>query len=934
MSQQFDVNVTEWRVLKAVQPLFATPIHWELEARTGSADHNVTATANAITFDSDQEIFAYEMRELCIHLTHLAEFRLEQQSFESCREKMRRLLLCLENLVLERVLDDPDAQEVLTPPVESEYESKDFYQPTSLARMALKKVSDWLRFDTSDSDLEQMSTAHNIHPDLYAPEEQIYKKLQALGRIMENRVKQEIPLLDVCKAFINLRPTVDRFLDLKERTIKVNRVVDGLPQQTNAASLTLQRNTKVVHGGIISDVCGTIREFENRKFRIRFDKEDLWYNRADPQSPVSTNNSRMISLGDLLERGFFSNERDGDIFSPNDKAVLTLSLARSLIHLWQGLWTRGPWTAESIRFVYATNEILDRHNPYINCTVARSTEEEPQLIKPTLHDLELSVLGFAQLLAEIEIGQRIRLDLSTLTIESFRQGIENAMKPRRNEFGRADYNAAVEKCLQFTVLLRRRYTYEKDGLLDGRDDLLAVARDILYINIIKPLEKNFCQIPNTAAAMCPRPLKLEGHGTSYEPVTPMPPVVGGNISLNYPNTQRPKGNDTAVMLFDGESTTRLEHVTRAKAFFEAFKRFRKHHITPKVMEGRNDRPRIRIAVLDTGIDLENVDIRGLVDEIKDTRKKQNIPQKDRTPIREIQNFTGEDEVDIIGHGTHVAGLVLQTAPDADLYIAKVSHGNSFTDMGAIVKAIKWAVMNKADIINMSFGCDTDVVIVAEALDAALNDQSEDHASNTKRSKPVVLAAAANNGPNSKRMFPARHPGVIAVHSLDGKGNDEGGMNPSRRGFYENFGTLGLGIEVSWDEMRSGSNLGPDISNSTVTTTHYKSGSSYATPILAGIVANCIEWLDYMVAKGQLEVNQYSYLRKPKGIRLMLMKQSAEVGDILSIAPWILWLEGQKDPEDPNDPLNPVNDREAPRQVDEKADNRVLHSLLAELNPIS
>lgn len=58
---------------------------------------------------------------------------------------------------------------------------------------------------------------------------------------------------------------------------------------------------------------------------------------------------------------------------------------------------------------------------------------------------------------------------------------------------------------------------------------------------------------------------------------------------------------------------------------------------------------------------------------------------DRNSIKEAKSFTGDDGVDGFGHGTHVAGLVLRTAPDADLYIAKVSRGKNFTDTRAIAK---------------------------------------------------------------------------------------------------------------------------------------------------------------------------------------------------------------------------------------------------------
>jgi subtilisin family serine protease len=49
-------------------------------------------------------------------------------------------------------------------------------------------------------------------------------------------------------------------------------------------------------------------------------------------------------------------------------------------------------------------------------------------------------------------------------------------------------------------------------------------------------------------------------------------------------------------------------------------------------------------------------------------------------IKECRNFCGdrkntEDVTDIDGHGTHVAGIILQLAPRAELYIARVCQGD-------------------------------------------------------------------------------------------------------------------------------------------------------------------------------------------------------------------------------------------------------------------
>ena len=69
---------------------------------------------------------------------------------------------------------------------------------------------------------------------------------------------------------------------------------------------------------------------------------------------------------------------------------------------------------------------------------------------------------------------------------------------------------------------------------------------------------------------------------------------------------------------------------------------------------------IKIAVLDTGVDLTHSFIKGA--------KKQN-----RIKLTKcfVEGVTTQDSH---GHGTHVAALLLKVAPDAQLYIAKVATG--------------------------------------------------------------------------------------------------------------------------------------------------------------------------------------------------------------------------------------------------------------------
>jgi subtilisin family serine protease len=76
------------------------------------------------------------------------------------------------------------------------------------------------------------------------------------------------------------------------------------------------------------------------------------------------------------------------------------------------------------------------------------------------------------------------------------------------------------------------------------------------------------------------------------------------------------------------------------------------------------RNKIRIASIDTGIDKDD-------DIIIQTALECDS-------IKECCSFTGngEDVQDSHGHGTHIARLLLDIAPAAELYVAKVSDGQT------------------------------------------------------------------------------------------------------------------------------------------------------------------------------------------------------------------------------------------------------------------
>jgi hypothetical protein len=70
-------------------------------------------------------------------------------------------------------------------------------------------------------------------------------------------------------------------------------------------------------------------------------------------------------------------------------------------------------------------------------------------------------------------------------------------------------------------------------------------------------------------------------------------------------------------------------------------------------------PRVKIALLDTGIETRHPFVKGA------TKAKR---------IKEIRNFVdGNNSVgDVYGRGTYSAALILQVAPEAHLYVARIA----------------------------------------------------------------------------------------------------------------------------------------------------------------------------------------------------------------------------------------------------------------------
>ncbi len=106
-----------------------------------------------------------------------------------------------------------------------------------------------------------------------------------------------------------------------------------------------------------------------------------------------------------------------------------------------------------------------------------------------------------------------------------------------------------------------------------------------------------------------------------------------------------------------------------------------------------------------------------------------------------------------GHGTMVAGILAAMAPDAMIMPIRAFDDNGCADTFRITKAIRYAVANGAQVINMSFG----VVGNSAAIRAAV-----EHAAKSN----VIFIASAGNMNSTVPQAPAALSAVIGTAATD------------------------------------------------------------------------------------------------------------------------------------------------------------------------
>lgn len=109
----------------------------------------------------------------------------------------------------------------------------------------------------------------------------------------------------------------------------------------------------------------------------------------------------------------------------------------------------------------------------------------------------------------------------------------------------------------------------------------------------------------------------------------------------------------------------------------------------------------------------------------------------------------DDYIDRLGHGTAVTAVIREKAPEAEVLVARVFDRRLDTTADALGSAIRWAVAERAALINLSLG--TANPAHTAVLQAAVDDARAAGAS--------VVAAGEHEG---VRWLPGTLAGVVAV----------------------------------------------------------------------------------------------------------------------------------------------------------------------------
>ena len=254
-----------------------------------------------------------------------------------------------------------------------------------------------------------------------------------------------------------------------------------------------------------------------------------------------------------------------------------------------------------------------------------------------------------------------------------------------------------------------------------------------------------------------------------------------------------------------------------------------------------------VAIIDSGVDIDHEDLKGNIWTNHGEIAGNGIDDDRNGYVDDLHgwNFRENSPAIVAGnHGTHIAGIVgaewgngvgiAGVARSVRLMTLEVSSSDDGWTRPRVVEAIRYAVNNGADIINLSFGgpfYGTFEEYKVERENAYLDFQAAFQYAQDRGVLTVV--AAGNKGEDFERftaapaVFSREFDSVISVAAVGNTGHIPA---------YSNFGEEVTVAAPGGDRTTSGTDQSNILSTLPNNTYGYRNGTSMAAPVVAGIAA--------------------------------------------------------------------------------------------------
>ncbi|KAL6906955.1 hypothetical protein GGI43DRAFT_380477 [Trichoderma evansii] len=607
-------------------------------------------------------------------------------------------------------------------------------------------------------------------------------------------------------------------------------------------SVILQSESITVHSHIPPEkFCKLIREQRLSYPVLRGTKGSLTWERENPQFTMVVNEPS-VPLGSLIDHEKLKND---DAL----RVKLSYLVAKAVWQFYDSHWMSKAWSKDTIHFMKEEN-IIDQsilaylQRPFItakissskrgSCTPCASVSEiNDKPVSACLHGYP-KILSLGIILLEILRGEGIDTfykqprfldskgnllkdaDLviagwliglgrrekpgkdkyTSNTMELMKEVIGFCIKPDVEKLGRE--SKEVRASLRAHVVAPLFQLYSKSCPEDYDPEPIKLSPDSAFKGVPPSLSQN-SKFGALASTIAPNQQDLELR--QVQNFAPMQRGIGFYDGIINDDTV-----DGELQVGENEAQGKGASRQRTDKWIEGFQNLLLQHD----VEARTGPNVIKVAIIDSGIDYNHLEL-------------------DQSRIRDCKSWieNSDASVDKVGHGTHIAGIILQLTTNVELYIGKVTDTKKFKRRDLITEAIKYARIEwKVNMISLSFGFDESDIDESHEIQNCINE------------KIIIFSSASNDGGEGRRTYPAAYDHVICIHSATPQGI-VAASNPSAIPRKNNFSTVGEMVKSYWHLPKveeEGQNKGRAYEFS------YQSGTSMATPVAVSIAAFMIGYL--------------------------------------------------------------------------------------------